>query len=311
MRFTLICLTILFVSTNASTTAIETTTTTTPAGTTEATTTATPTTTEATTTATPTTTAATIDYTRSEPAEGICLQVTLPSTCGMQMTMITTTGQFAQGTCTDTTQCTGDTSAATAALNPILTSCSGSSIDVYCPPVPPIDIDWAIPMSPDTITASIGDKLKFSWSGMHNVYTMASSTCDFSGQSAITGGDTATTGDVEYEITSLPLFFGCEVGGHCTAGQKLTVGCAQSLPGTAPTYYTFATGATVNAVLELTGVSCANGYTGTAVATCSTEASVTLSGCTVDTSTTNAASDSSVSKMVVTFSFVATLFLMM
>lgn len=283
MRLILTCLTILFVSTNA-TDAPETTST-------------------ASRTMEPT--EAQIDLTRS-PSEVVCLQVTLPSTgCENQMTYLTTTGQFAQGTCADTTQCTSDTSSALAPFNTLLTSCPGSSVVVYCPPVPPIDINWVIPLSPDTITASIGDKLKFSWSGMHNVYTMASSTCDFSGQSAITGGDTATTGDVEYEITSLPLFFGCEVGGHCTAGQKLTVGCAQSLPGTAPTYYTFATGATVNAMLELTGVSCDNGYIGTAVATCSTEASVTLSGCTVDPS------DSSVSKVVGTFSFVATLFLMM
>jgi len=283
MRLILTCLTILFVSTNAT-------------GAPETTSTA---------SRTMEPTEAQIDLTRS-PSEVVCLQVTLPSTgCETQMTYLTTTGQFAQGTCADTTQCTSDTSSALAPFNTLLTSCPGSSVVVYCPPVPPIDINWVIPLSPDTITASIGDKLKFSWSGMHNVYTMASSTCDFSGQSAITGGDTATTGDVEYEITSLPLFFGCEVGGHCTAGQKLTVGCAQSLPGTAPTYYTFATGATVNAMLELTGVSCDNGYIGTAVATCSTEASVTLSGCTVDPS------DSSVSKVVGTFSFVATLFLMM
>jgi len=287
MRLILTCLTILFVSTNA-TAAPETTTASTAAGTMEP-------------------TAATIDLTRPEPAEGVCLQVTLPSTgCENQMTHLTTTGQFAQGTCADTTECTSDTSSALAPFDALLTSCPGSSVVVYCPPVPPIGINWVIPLNPDTITASIGDKLKFSWSGTgHNVYTMASSTCDFDGQSAITGGDTATTGDVEYEITSLPLFFGCQIGGHCTAGQKLTVGCAQSLPGTAPTYYTFATGATVNAMLELTGVSCANGYIGTAVATCSTEASVTLSGCTVDPS------DSSVSKVVGTFSFVATLFLMM
>jgi len=304
MRLILTCLTILFVSTNA-TEAPENT----PAGTMEPATlspTANPTA-NPTTNPTANPTPPPIDLTRSEPAEGVCLQVTLPSTgCENQMTHLTTTGQFAQGTCADTTECTSDTSSALAPFDPLLTSCPGSSVVVYCPPVPPIGIDWVIPLSPDTITASIGDKLKFSWSGMgHNVYTMASSTCDFTGQSAITGGDTATTGDVEYEITSLPLFFGCQVGGHCTAGQKLTVGCAQSLPGTAPTYYTFATGATVNAMLELTGVSCANGYIGTAVATCSTEASVTLSGCTVDPS------DSSVSKVVGTFSFVATLFLMM
>jgi len=90
-------------------------------------------------------------------------------------------------------------------------------------------IDWKIGMDSNTITANVGDTLTFTWSGTgtHDVYKMASAdalaNCDFAGAPLVTGCDRAETGNCEFSVTELPVYFACQVGGHCGAGQKLTV----------------------------------------------------------------------------------------
>ena len=86
-------------------------------------------------------------------------------------------------------------------------------------------IDWLAGFgdaAAQAMTAAVGDTLEFSWTGNHNVYLMADETafdaCDFTG--AIDLGDASP---VSYTLTSLPAYFGCEIAGHCTYGQKLAV----------------------------------------------------------------------------------------
>lgn len=100
-------------------------------------------------------------------------------------------------------------------------------------------IDWKIGMDSNTITANVGDTLTFTWSGTgtHDVYKMASSdalaSCDFTGAELVTGCDRAATGNCEFTVTELPVYFACQVGGHCGAGQKLTAGACPTACSTA------------------------------------------------------------------------------
>jgi len=62
-----------------------------------------------------------------------------------------------------------------------------------------------------------GDVLKFTWTGNHNVFKMASKAafdaCDFTGATDLTVDKTA-----EYTLTgSDPTFFACKIGSHCTS----------------------------------------------------------------------------------------------
>jgi hypothetical protein len=65
-----------------------------------------------------------------------------------------------------------------------------------------------------------GDVLKFTWSGGHNVYKMASKaafdSCDFTG-----GTNLGSSSPVSYTVESSTVYFACEVGSHCQSGQKL------------------------------------------------------------------------------------------
>ena len=87
-----------------------------------------------------------------------------------------------------------------------------------------IDIAWKIPMDPTEITANTGDKLKFAWTGSHNVYKMASKTtydaCDFTGATQVGTGD---AGPVEATMGAETVWYACKVNGHCGAKQKLQV----------------------------------------------------------------------------------------
>ena len=79
-------------------------------------------------------------------------------------------------------------------------------------------------MEPTAITANTGDKLKFAWTGSHNVYKMSSKTtydaCDFTGATQVGTGD---SGPVEATMGAETVWYACKVNGHCAAKQKLRV----------------------------------------------------------------------------------------
>jgi len=88
-----------------------------------------------------------------------------------------------------------------------------------------ITVAWAFYLSTSAsgvITANVGDTLTFAWTGVHNVNVFANeaayANCNFTGSTSVS----ATTG-ATYTIVSLPVYFGCEVSGHCTSGMKLAV----------------------------------------------------------------------------------------
>merc|ERR1711865_1021311 len=72
-------------------------------------------------------------------------------------------------------------------------------------------------------TVTTGDTLHFMWTGSHNVFQMASETafndCDFTGAT-----DKGSTSPVSVPLRAFgPWYFACQVGAHCTNGQKLAV----------------------------------------------------------------------------------------
>merc|ERR1712166_131994 len=74
-----------------------------------------------------------------------------------------------------------------------------------------------------TKTVTTGDTLHFMWTGSHNVFQMASETafndCDFTGAT-----DKGSTSPVAVPLSGAgPWYFACQVGAHCTNGQKLAV----------------------------------------------------------------------------------------
>jgi len=80
-----------------------------------------------------------------------------------------------------------------------------------------------------TMTASVGDTLKFTWNknSFHNVYVMpdaaAVTACDFTGATELCASRTGDDGSCETTLSTLPAYFACKVGSHCTSGQHLTV----------------------------------------------------------------------------------------
>jgi len=78
-----------------------------------------------------------------------------------------------------------------------------------------------------TMTASVGDTLKFTWNGPHNVYVMpdaaAVTACDFTGATELCASRPGDDGSCETTLSTLPAYFACKVGSHCTSGQHLTV----------------------------------------------------------------------------------------
>merc|ERR1711937_608903 len=91
-----------------------------------------------------------------------------------------------------------------------------------------IKIDWKIPMNPATKTASVGKHLQFVWTGYHNVYKMkdkaAFDACNFaSGHATQVGGSTSPVTVDTKDLAAGHHYYACQVGAHCTAGQKLDV----------------------------------------------------------------------------------------
>jgi len=61
----------------------------------------------------------------------VCIEISLPDTCSNQATALSAT--FDQGSCSDTTTCTGDVSTVTASIQTVLDTCDGATSNVYCP----------------------------------------------------------------------------------------------------------------------------------------------------------------------------------
>ena len=73
-----------------------------------------------------------------------------------------------------------------------------------------------------SMTAELGTTLVFEWTGRHNVYEMASKEafekCDFTNAKML--GDTSP---LKVTIDKVPVYYACEIGSHCSEGQKLAV----------------------------------------------------------------------------------------
>jgi hypothetical protein len=84
-----------------------------------------------------------------------------------------------------------------------------------------IPIEWTI-QDYEPITAQSGDTITFTWEGSHNAFIHPTGTCD--GEGAIEVGSTSPA---QYTFTDADvgtsLFFACQVGGHCDAGQQIIV----------------------------------------------------------------------------------------
>ena len=79
------------------------------------------------------------------------------------------------------------------------------------------------------MTAAVGDTLRFTWAGGHDVVLMANeealSTCDFADSTAL-----GSASGVEHTLSTLPAYFACSVGPHCSSGQRLSVTAAAASP---------------------------------------------------------------------------------
>ena len=138
-----------------------------------------------------------------------------------------------------------------------------------------IAVSWKIPTTPNTITAAKGDTITFTWGGNHNVYQSATTDpCDFT-----TAGfaDLGAVSPVTFTMGDKAVYFGCQIPGHCGAGQKLTV-TPEATP--APTWEGTAT------AYKYTDALCTTKSVGSATAVSTTTKSVRSSATTACISVT-------------------------
>ena len=85
-------------------------------------------------------------------------------------------------------------------------------------------LTWKIPMTPQDQPLSDGS-YDFVWTGAHNVYKFkdkqAYNTCDFT--SAVLIGDVSPVMIRESPEFTGTVYYGCELSGHCDAGQKVAI----------------------------------------------------------------------------------------
>jgi len=104
-----------------------------------------------------------------------------------------------------------------------------------------VELDWLAGFSgsaaDQALTVSAGTVVRFVWSGDHNVWSVNDAAylgaCNFDNSDEL-----AVTSPYEYTAsTEGAFFFACEVSGHCSAGQilTLTVGEEPVTPTAAPT----------------------------------------------------------------------------
>lgn len=90
------------------------------------------------------------------------------------------------------------------------------------------NLDWIAQFTASPKNSTFHGSVKFNWSGVHNVYEMASKaaydSCDFKDAKNLGEATgvvvTGNTGDVKY--------YSCEIGSHCTKGQKVAITWAAS-----------------------------------------------------------------------------------
>ena len=100
------------------------------------------------------------------------------------------------------------------------------------------EVDWKIPMSPQTMTVAAGTTVKFTWSSTHNVYEVSDATafydCDKSSGTEVASTSFQTV-DVAAPDTPTTRYYICQVGSHCTMGQKIAITWAAA-PTAAPVF---------------------------------------------------------------------------
>lgn len=107
------------------------------------------------------------------------------------------------------------------------------------------DVDWVALFSSSSKTVAVapGDKLRFTWTGSHNVYGPVTSACDGTaygspasfacpGTTAAFGASLGSASPVEYTVPTTAnagdyLCFACQVSSHCSSGQYIIVQVAQ------------------------------------------------------------------------------------
>lgn len=83
-----------------------------------------------------------------------------------------------------------------------------------------ININWRIDDYDDE-TANVGDTVRFTWGGNHNVYIHPTGTCSMAGRIAV-GGSSPATYTFTANDAGKDIFFACDVGNHCETAQHVT-----------------------------------------------------------------------------------------
>ena len=86
--------------------------------------------------------------------------------------------------------------------------------------------DWVLPYNgPQTIDAKVGDTIEFNWVGFHNANIHPTNTCSMDGSINISNASPASYTFTEEDGSpgGTEMFFACDVGQHCAAGQNLIV----------------------------------------------------------------------------------------
>lgn len=96
------------------------------------------------------------------------------------------------------------------------------------PPSPPSAtvhlVSWETSITSQTLMAQVGSTVRFSWTGVHSVHRAATAS-DFENCVASTQVIAATDGGTtDFALTAEGiLYFICDVGAHCNAGQKVAI----------------------------------------------------------------------------------------
>lgn len=83
-----------------------------------------------------------------------------------------------------------------------------------------ININWVVKGYPPR-TATVGDIVRFTWVGQHNVYLHPSGSCD-PAHSIMVGSSRARKGVFKFTNPG-KYIFACQIGSHCQVGQILTI----------------------------------------------------------------------------------------
>lgn len=87
------------------------------------------------------------------------------------------------------------------------------------------NIDWETTNTKMNYTVYPGDSLEFTWTTFNSLYLMKNNQCDFTGKKATELQVAKKGGSVTYMIpldakTGKPMYFACQVPGHCIGGMN-------------------------------------------------------------------------------------------